>query len=285
MAAKDAALLLTALVACFSCVRCAVLALMGWVSSRAVSRTASRTASPAADHPGGSEHAARGIARSLRDSFARLSGRLLARLDATRLGTVRREAAERRRRSEIRRGMPEMVRLLCIALESGSSPVQALSHAARNCPSPLDAELSRAVWDMESGQGFDEAMERLRTRAGCAEFGYLAVALEIQHQTGSSLADVLESVASSLAGVAELEESLETQTAQGRLSAKVVALMPIALLAVLSLISPGYLTAFFESAAGIALFFLAVLLEAAGAFFVKRALDIDVSASAVGAGS
>ena len=216
--------------------------------------------------------AASASSRTARGPLARLSGHFA-------------RSAERKRQEELRAGMPEMLRLMCIALDSGCSLSQALSHAARNCTGPLASELERAVWDMEAGQGFDEAMEKLRCRTGGPEFSYLSVALEIQHQTGSSLSEVLASVSQSLADVAELEESLATCTAQGRLSAKVVSIMPFALLAVLSLISPGYVSAFFESALGIVMLAVAVLLEAAGVLLVRRALAVDVSSGAIGAGA
>ena len=259
MAGRDAVLLMVALVASFAAVRCGVLALWGFVR----------------------EGGLRGAARAVRA----LCQRLADALSRGRVGRMRQQAAQRKYQQQLRAAMPEMLRLLCIALDSGSSLSQALAYAANNCSEPLATELKRAVWDMESGQGFDEAMEKLRTRAGGQEFSYLAVAMEIQHQTGSSLSEVLASVSQSLQNVAELEEGLQTQTAQGRLSAKVVALMPFVLLAVLSVLSPGYLSAFFESAAGLAMLLVALLLELAGVVLVRRALQVDVSAGALGARS
>lgn len=201
-----------------------------------------------------------------------------ARISSTRLlAPILERTHEKKRVEELQRGMPEVLRLLCIALESGASLVMALRYAADNCEEPLASDLKRTVWDLEAGQGFDEALEKLRARTGGSEFAYLAVAMEIQHQSGGSLTNILESVSTLLQQSAELKEDLRTKTAQGRLSSRIVALMPFALLGILSVFSPGYLTSFLSSPLGICLFAFAILLEVVGVLLVRRALAIDFS--------
>ena len=220
-------------------------------------------------------HLSRSILRSSgRRALERVYGRMLASTPISRmLGGYR----HRKRVEALEQGMPEVLRLLCTALESGSSLVMALRYAADNCSEPLAGELKRTVWDLEAGQGFDEALEKLRQRTGGSEFAYLAVAMEIQHQSGGSLTDTLESVAGLLQQTAELKDDLRTKTAQGRLSSRIVTIMPFALLAILSVFSPGYLTGFLSSPLGVCLFVLALLFEAAGIVLVRRALAVDFS--------
>ena len=108
--------------------------------------------------------------------------------------------------------------------------------------------------------------------------------MEIQHRSGGSLGEVLASVSDSLRQSAELEEELRTKTTQGRLSARIVAWMPLALAALITVLSPGYFGAFFSSPLGIALLITALLLEVAGVLLVKKALAVDLSAAPGGGG-
>ena len=186
----------------------------------------------------------------------------------------------RRRARELEKAMPEAIRLLCIALDAGSSLVKALEYAARNCDEPLAGELSRVVWDVQAGQGFDEAMEHLRARTGGTEFAYLAVAMEIQHRSGGSLGDVLRSVSGMLQQNAELAQDLQGKTAQARLSARVVALMPVVLLFVLTLLTQNYLGIFFSSPLGLVMFVAACVLELLGVMLVRRGLHVQTGAGA-----
>ena len=70
-----------------------------------------------------------------------------------------------------------------------------------------------------------------------------------------------------------------TKTTQGRLSARIVAWMPLALAALITVLSPGYFGAFVSSPLGVALLVTALLLEAAGVLLVKKALAVDLSAA------
>ena len=183
-----------------------------------------------------------------------------------------------RRTKELREGMPEALRLLCIALDSGNSLVQSFKYAAENCNEPLSSELKKSVWDLEAGLGFDESMEQLRSRCGSSEFAYLAAAMEIQHKSGGSMRLILQSVSRSLQQSIEMEQKLETKTAQARLSSKIVAIMPFALLCILTIFSPGYLWKFFSSPLGIFMFTCAICLEIVGVILIRRFLNIDINA-------
>lgn len=251
MALFSAFALLAALIACFVAARYAALAVFRGIAALR----------------------AGALTRTVRRGRARFV-ELLARTPAHR---VYKRAVDRKRQDAMRAALPDMLRLLCMALDSGSSLVKGIEYAANNCVEPLATELKRTVWDLEAGQGFDEAMEKLRARTGSDEFAYLAVAMEIQHRCGGSLSVVLADAAASLHKVAELEDALAAGTAQGRLSARIVALLPFVLLAVLSLFSPGYLASFFTSVLGVFMFALALVLEALGVVGVRRVLAVDVA--------
>lgn len=218
----------------------------------------------------------RALVQRGRSVFSRL--RELA-LGNTYLSHAFASARKRRHLRELKLGMPEALRLLGIALDAGTSLVKALEYAADNCSEPLAGELKRTVWDLKAGQGLDEALQGLRARTGGSEFAYLSAAMEIQHRSGGSLGEVLASVSDSLRQSAELEEELRTKTTQGRLSARIVAWMPLALAALITVLSPGYFGAFFSSPLGVALLVTALLLEVAGVLLVKRALAVDLSAA------
>ena len=191
------------------------------------------------------------------------------------------QARRARYRQHIRRSLPQVIRLLCIALDSGSSLTKSLEYAADNSSGPIAKELRQAVWSLRAGQSFDEAMEGLRLRTGGSEFSCLAVAMEIQHRCGGTLSTILESVSRMLQQTSDLEDELITKTTQAQLSARVVAVMPLVVLALLSVISPGYLGQFFQSAASVAILLLAVVLEAVGVVLVKRSLAVDLGIEAM----
>ena len=108
------------------------------------------------------------------------------------------------------------------------------------------------------------------------ELVFLGTALEIQHRTGSSMQQVLEATRQSVVDEIELKRTLKTQTAQAKLSAQIVTVMPFALVGVFSLVSPGFLNPFFESFVGIALLLVALGMQVAGVCLVRRMLHVEV---------
>lgn len=205
----------------------------------------------------------------------------LSRIPAVRAVRVRTQTLQKRR--QLRNSMPQAIRLLCIALDSGASLNQALDYAAQNSSGAIARELKRAVWDIRAGKSFQEAMESLRRRTGEGEFACLSVAMEIQHSCGGTLSVILGSVSQMLEQSAALEDDLVTKTTQAQLSAKVVAVMPAVVLILLTLVSPGFIGQFFQTPAGVAILALAVLLELVGAVLVKRSLAINTGVGAMGA--
>ena len=86
---------------------------------------------------------------------------------------------------------------------------------------------------------------------------------------------VLDTASDSLASELALRRSLKVQTAQARLSSKVVVGVTVGLVAVLALLSDGFLDPFFASSLGMALLAVALLMQIAGIVLVRRMLDIE----------
>ena len=118
----------------------------------------------------------------------------------------------------------------------------------------------------------DEALANIEQHCEISDVRFMAVALEIQHLTGGALKDLLASAATAIRSDLELKRSLKVQTAQSQLSARIVSLLPLALVVLLSLAMYGYLATFFSSAEGFALLVVAAILEVSGILLVRRIL-------------
>ncbi|WP_080802064.1 type II secretion system F family protein [Arabiibacter massiliensis] len=194
------------------------------------------------------------------------------------VGVVRLRGMEDRRRDELRDAVPDALRSMGVCFQSGLSLLQTLQQAAREATGPLKGLFERAARRLETGQGASEALEALREGADVPELAFVAVALDVQHEAGGSLSRVLDAARDSVKGEIELRRSLKVQTAQAKLSARIVSVMPFALIAVFSLVSEDFLAPFFSSATGLALLGLALGMQAAGVLAVRRMLAVEVGA-------
>ncbi|MCL2807709.1 MAG: type II secretion system F family protein [Coriobacteriia bacterium] len=183
---------------------------------------------------------------------------------------------KRERQSLLREQLPDALRGLGMCFMAGLSLEQAFAQTAQECQEPLQREMQKAVDDLHTGSSVMESLARLDNRLAMDEMRFVSVALEIQHRTGGSMREVLDCAADSMLASFDLSRSLEVQTAQAKMSARIVSMLPVGLVVVLSLTMEGYLASFFSSAAGFALLLCAVAMQVAGIFAIRKILGIDL---------
>lgn len=181
-----------------------------------------------------------------------------------------------RRREALREAIPDALRSMGACFQSGFSLLQTFHQVASESADPLRALFQRAANRLETGHGAQEALAELRCGGSSPELAFVAVALDVQHQSGGSMRQVLDAARDTVEGELALRRALRVQTAQAKLSARVVSVMPFVLVAVFSLVSEGFLDPFFESTAGVALLGLALGMQAAGILAVRRMLAVEV---------
>lgn len=180
-----------------------------------------------------------------------------------------------KRRNQIVEGVPGALRSMSVCFRAGLSLMQTLRQTGKETGGALGARFERAARALETGSSSAEALEEFRRQAGVPELAFVAVALDVQHQSGGSIGHVLDVARESLESELELRRSLRVQTAQARLSARIVTVMPFLLVALFSVMSEGFLSPFFESWAGFALLILALGMQAAGVLLVRRMLRVE----------
>lgn len=189
------------------------------------------------------------------------------------LGIAAHQARERQV-EEMRESVPDMLHTMSACFHAGYTLVQSFGHLARESQGPLRRLFLRAESDLRTGRTVTEALSRMRGESALSELAFVTAALEIQHQTGGSMQKILDSACESIEGELALRRSLRVQTAQARLSMRIVTIMPFVLVGIFSLASPGFLSPFFDSALGLAVLGTALGMQAAGIVAVRRLLDV-----------
>ena len=178
-----------------------------------------------------------------------------------------------RREAALRDEIPDALRSLGVCFRAGLSLMQTLEQTGSEMKGPLGELFLSAALVLQTGGTASEALALFRQRADVPELAFVAVALDVQHQSGGSLAAVLDAARESVESEIDLARSLKVQTAQAQLSARIVTAMPFVLIALFSLMSPGFLSPFFESMAGMALLAAALVMQVAGVVLLHRMLD------------
>ena len=191
------------------------------------------------------------------------------------VGVVLLGNARDNREEAVREAVPDALESMAACLGSGFTLLQTFRQVADDVPGPLGETFARSAHTLEMGGSAERALEELREGAHASELAFVAVALDVQHQSGGAMRQVLDAATDTVKGELALRRSLRVQTAQAKLSARVVVVMPFVLVAAFSLASPDFLMPFFSSLFGYALLALAIIMQVAGVLLVRRALDVE----------
>jgi tight adherence protein B len=146
----------------------------------------------------------------------------------------------RKRQEAFATQLPEVLQLLISSLRSGHSLPQALDAMVREADDPARAEFDRMLAEARVGVDIHVAMRSMAHRMSSSDLEWVASAVEINRETGGNLADVLENVNETIRGRYRLRRQIRTLTAEGRLSAKVLTGLPIAIFVVRSLFDSNF---------------------------------------------
>ncbi len=181
-----------------------------------------------------------------------------------------------KRADRLREQLPDVLTIMASSLRAGHSVLQSLDTVAKEIAHPAAAEFQRVVAEIRLGRPAEDALESLAERVGSADFKWAVLAVNIQREVGGNLAEILDTVADTLRERAMLRRQIKVLTAEGRLSAWVLGLLPFGIALYMFAVNPSYIGLLFHSTYGIIMLIVAGALLIAGILWMKKIVDIDV---------
>ena len=181
-----------------------------------------------------------------------------------------------RRRSELSKQLPEAIDLMVQSLRAGHPINPAFQIIANEMADPISGELGIVANAISYGDDLTTAIDDMATRIGLEDFNYLAVAITIQNSTGGNLATVLESLARVIRDRFAMERKIKALSAEGRITAVVVSIVPIALAAFLHLTTPSYYADVANDPLFLPLLGMGILLTFANALALRHQVKFHV---------
>ncbi len=169
---------------------------------------------------------------------------------------------------------PDVLDRLADSLQAGFSLPQGINFVVPNLFEPSASEMAQVSAQIALGFTVDEALNELYQRRPSEDVRLLVEGLTLQRQVGGDMPSMMREMASFVRGRVELEKEVRTLTAQGRLSAIVIALLVPVSIGVLSMF-PGYIDVLFQTTAGNLVLIVAGILELLGAAIVARLVRIE----------
>lgn len=168
----------------------------------------------------------------------------------------------------------EALLILSNTIRAGVTFERALIAIAEGLPEPISEELLRVGSEIQVGTPIEAAMDEFAERMQSEDLGLLTSAILIQKRVGGNLADIMEIISETVKDRIKIKGKIKTLAAQGKVSALVVGIMPIALVSAISMVTQDYMMPLFTTAMGIMMLVCAVVLEVIGFFIMIKMTDI-----------
>ncbi len=172
--------------------------------------------------------------------------------------------------------LPDVLTLLAGTLRSGFSLLQGLEVTAKEAPEPASREFLRAYQEARMGRSIDECLNDVADRMESADLGWTVVAINIQQEVGGNLAELLDTISNTMNQRERLRREVRALTGEGRFSAIVLFIFPIAFAAIMYALQPGYISKLFNNTGGIIACVVAATLMVIGGLWLKKIVKLVV---------
>ncbi len=136
--------------------------------------------------------------------------------------------------------LPDALDIMVRSLQAGHPVSAAMTLVTKEMPDPIGTEFGIAVDEMTYGLELREALANLGDRVDVEDYQYVVVSINIQHETGGNLAEVLHGLSTVIRARFRMFLKIKAISSEGRMSAKILSLLPLAFAALTFMNKPAY---------------------------------------------
>jgi tight adherence protein B len=166
--------------------------------------------------------------------------------------------------------LPDLLITIAASLKAGHSFRHAIQAVVDEGAEPAAKEFRRVLAETRLGRPMDAALAEMGERVGSKNLTFVLNAVTIQRQIGGSLAGLFDMVAETVRQRQQFARKIRSLTATGRMSAYVLGALPFAMAAMISAISPSYMSSLWHTGTGHTMLGAGLVMLAIGGVLLKK---------------
>ena len=182
----------------------------------------------------------------------------------------------RQRLAKLEEQLPEAADFLGRALRAGHSFANVMQMVGEEMPEPISGEFKFAYEEINYGVPMNEALHNLAVRVPLTDLRYLVIAVLIQRESGGNLAEVLGNISRLIRARLKLLGQVRVMSAEGRMSAWILGILPLAVLMLMSLSNPAYVRVLWTDPIGVRLMWYSGVVALSGVFWMRKLIRIRI---------
>lgn len=153
---------------------------------------------------------------------------------------LRSKQRAKQQEGQLEGAMPEAFTALAMSLASGHSLAQALMFVGSHAEEPIKSEFLQVAHSSQCGIPLAQALDDMLARLRAPGLELVILALKVSRRTGAPLGELLGEASGMVGERIELKRKLDVKTSQARMSARLVASMPVTMIVALALLSGDF---------------------------------------------
>jgi len=182
----------------------------------------------------------------------------------------------KRRLRKFEEQLPDALMMLSGGMRAGVGLVSGIQQLVTESAPPLAQEFSLLLREQRLGVTLEQSLSNLARRVPTQTTTLVVSAMRIATETGGGLAETLERTSHTIRARLQMEGKIGALTAQGKLQAWVVGLLPILLMLVLDKMEPEAMAMLWHTPIGWGTLVVIAFLEVVGIVVIRKIIAIDV---------
>ena len=172
--------------------------------------------------------------------------------------------------------LPDLLSLLVSSLRSGYGLVHAMGLVVQEMPAPASEEFGRVVREVGLGFSLKDALAHLVRRVDSDDLDLIITAINIQHEVGGNLAQILDTITVTIRERVRLKGEVQVMTASMRSTSYMLVGMPFLIGGIMFILNPDCMMGMFQPGWPILLPIIALIMMFVGFLLTRKVVDIDV---------
>ncbi|BBK31534.1 tight adherence protein B [Stella humosa] len=173
--------------------------------------------------------------------------------------------------------MPDAMGMIARAMRAGIPVSEAIRSIARESPEPTRREFVQVNAEQAIGIPLENSLLSLYDRTGLREYGFFAVTIALHQQTGGNLTETLDNLAEIVRKRVQTAARGKALTGQARMSAAILAVIPLIAFGLLTVLNPRYVAFYFVHPKGASIAATVVVLMLMGILTMRAMIRKSLS--------
>jgi tight adherence protein B len=183
---------------------------------------------------------------------------------------------KRKRMAAFEAQLADALELVGRALKAGHTFGSGMGMVVSEFSDPIRVEFQKTMEEINLGLGVTVALDNLMDRVDCPDLNFFVVSVKIQHETGGNLAEIVENIAHLIRERFKLKGRVRVLSAEGRMAAWVLSLLPFGVSAAILALNPGYMSLLVTEPIGRKLLYLVSVMMSVGILTIRKMIRIEV---------